>query len=83
MSKDFKVKDVYEIGKNPSPFFFVEMVDLDDEVDTECGLNFMFIKEEQIEELKNGKAIYFSDGEYAHLVVLEKKVNEDEQTENS
>lgn len=71
MSKGDKVRDLYkeciESGIEP-----VEMVCIDDKIDPWYGLSTMVITEEQVEELKNGKAIYFSDGEYAHVIVLEK-----------
>ena len=71
MSKGVKVREMY---KESLRFDLVEMVDIDDVVDPWWGLSLMVIKEDQVEELKNGKAIYFSDGEYAHVIALEKVV---------
>lgn len=54
----------------------VDMVDIDDEVDTWYGMDALLITEEQIDELKNGKVIYFSDGEYAYTIALDLKESE-------
>lgn len=77
MSEGIKVRELYEDSlKYNEVDDTVEMVDIDDEVDPCWGLSSMVITEEQVEELKNGKAIYFSDGEYAHVIALEKAVKE-------
>jgi hypothetical protein len=72
MNKGVKVRDLYKERSYIDP---VEMVDIDDKVDPWYGLSTTVITEEQVEELKNGKAIYFSNGEYAHVIVLDKVVN--------
>jgi hypothetical protein len=72
MNKGVKVRDLYKERSYIDP---VEMVDIDDKVDPWYGLYAVVITEEQVEELKNGKAIYFSNGEYAHVIALDKVVN--------
>lgn len=47
----------------------VNMVGMNDKVDEEWGITIHKITPKQIKELENGKAIYFTDGEYAHLIV--------------
>lgn len=49
------------------------IVSMDDKVDAMWGLSSHYITEEQIDELKNGKVIYFCDGEYAHLIAMKKE----------
>lgn len=75
MNKSVKVRDLYKECPKYSDIESVEMVDIDDKIDPWYGVNSMVITEEQVEELKNGKAIYFSDGEYAHVIVLDKVAN--------
>jgi dsDNA-binding SOS-regulon protein len=75
VNKSVKVRDLYKERTKHSDIDPVEMVDIDDKVDPWYGLSAMVITEEQVEELKNGKAIYFSDGEYAHVIVLDKVAN--------
>ena len=48
------------------------MVSKKDKVDVGWGITVNTITDEQIEKLKNGKAIYFDDGEYAHLIIKAK-----------
>jgi hypothetical protein len=75
MDKSVKIRDLY---KERTKYCYndpVEMVDIDDKVDPLYGVSTMVITEEQVEELKNGKAIYFSDGEYAHVIALDKVAN--------
>lgn len=67
-----KVKDLFRPPlEGPE---YVEIVDINDDVDPWFGINPMVITEEQINQLKNGKVIYFSDGEYASVVALDKVV---------
>ena len=72
MNKSIKVRDLYKERTMYSDIEPVEMVDIDDKVDPWYGPSTMVITEKQVEELKNGKVIYFSDGEYAHVIVLDK-----------
>jgi hypothetical protein len=72
MNKSVKVRDLYKERTKHSYIEPVEIVDIDDKVDPWYRANAMVITEKQVEELKNGKAIYFSDGEYAHVIVLDK-----------
>ena len=39
------------------------------------GNSLCYITEEQLEELKNGKAIYINDGEYCTFIVLKKETD--------
>ena len=75
MSKSVKIRDLYKERTKYSDIEPVKMVDIDDKVDPWYGPNTLVITEKQVEELKNGKAIYFSDGEYAHAIVLDKVAN--------
>lgn len=79
MNEDVKVRELYKCRSQNDGVEPVEMVDVDDEIDPYWGLSSMVITEEQVEELKNGKVIYFSDGEYAHAIALEKVVKEIER----
>lgn len=38
-------------------------------VDPEYGLDCIFLDDKDIRALQSGKVLYFSDGEYAHLIV--------------
>jgi hypothetical protein len=51
---------------------YVAMVDRGSRVIKECGITANSITMDQIEALKKGKCIYFSDGEYAHVVYLKR-----------
>ena len=53
------------------------IVSMSDKVSEMWGLSAHYITEKQIDELKHGKAIYFDDGEYAHLIAI----REEEQGE--
>lgn len=75
MNKGVKIRDLYKERPKYSDIESVEMVDIDDKVDPWYGLDTMVITEKQVEELKNGKAIYFSDEEYAHVIVLDRVAN--------
>lgn len=74
-----KVKDLFEVPLKGSDY--VEIVDINDDVDPWFGINPMVITEEQINQLKNGKVIYFSDGEYASVVGLDKVVKKIEDSD--
>lgn len=76
MNKSVKVSDLYKGYTKYSDTESVEMVDIDDKVDPWWGIDAQVITEKQVEELKNGKAIYFSDGEYAHVIVLDNVAKE-------
>ena len=71
MSRENKYPSVSTLydGKYLIP---IEMVDMNDKVDVCYGCSISYITLEQIEQLKNGKVIYFDDGEYAHLIRVEK-----------
>jgi hypothetical protein len=75
MNKSVKIRDLYKERTKYSDIEPVETMGIDDKVDPWYGPNTMVITEKQVEELKNGKAIYFSDGEYAHVIVLDKVAN--------
>ena len=63
-----KARDVFDHNDDN-----VCIVSMNDKVDEMWGLSSHYITEEQIDELKNGKAIYFCDGEYAHLIAMKKE----------
>ena len=67
IGKRVKVKDLFTNNDGP-----VELVSMNDKVDTLWGHDANTITLKQIEELKNGKVIYFDDGEYAHLIAVER-----------
>ena len=48
----------------------VDIVGADDVVSENCGITTCYITPKQLERLKDGKAIYFDDGEYAHLIIM-------------
>ena len=50
--------------------YAVEMVGMDDEVDTCYGMTLNYLTREDVEQLLNGKMIYFDDIEYAHLIYM-------------
>lgn len=75
MNKSVKIRDLYKERTKHSDIDPVEMVDIDDKVDSWYGVSTMVVTEKQVEELKNGKAIYFSDGEYAYVIALDKVAN--------
>ena len=83
MNKSIKVRDLYKERAKYSDIEPVEMVDIDDDVDTWYGISSMVITEKQVEELKNGKAIYFTDGEYGNVIVLDKRLIEQEPGEDA
>ena len=74
-----KVKNLFRFPLKSSDY--VEIVDINDDVDPWYGINKMVITEEQINQLKNGKVIYFSDGEYASVVALDKVVKKIEDSD--
>lgn len=76
MSK-VKLKDLFRL-EGPD---YVEIVDINDAVDPWYGISKMVITEEQINQLKNDKVIYFSDGEYAYVVALDKVVKKIEDSD--
>ena len=48
----------------------IEIVDKNADVNTMWGITANTVTTDQLEELKNGKCIYFDDGEYAHIIHL-------------
>ena len=58
----------------------IQMVDANkvDALSSPWGNSYCYITEEQLEELKNGKIIYFNDGEYGNFIEL-KKGEDDER----
>ena len=46
----------------------IEMFDRTDDVYTAFGIDAIPISIEEIEQLKQGKVAYFSDGEYAYII---------------
>ena len=72
-----KVKGLFRTPLADSDY--VEIVDINDDVNPWYGIAGMVITEEQINQLKNGKVIYFSDEEYAYVVALDKVVKEIER----
>ena len=50
----------------------VEIVTRKDEVCAMFGIDTLKLTEEHIEALRSGKCLYFTDGEYAHLLYMER-----------
>lgn len=55
----------------------IKILDKKDEVDVNRGIGLSFISAEQIEQLKQGKVIFFDDGEYTHIICLKEVEDED------
>lgn len=51
----------------------VKIVDKADPVDTMWGIEAYSVTRDQVEQLLNGKCIYFEDGEYANIIFVEEK----------
>lgn len=70
-NEEINVKDalaLYEIHK-PHPC----AVKKSGSVDPCWGLDCVFLNDKDIKALMDGKVLYFSDGEYAHLIVREEE----------
>lgn len=57
--------------------FEVEIVSRTDKVCAMFGLGALKLTEERIEALRSGKCLYFTDGEYAHLLYMEREGDPD------
>ena len=55
----------------------VEIVSRTDKVCTMFGLGALELTEERIEALRSGKCLYFTDGEYAHLLYMKREGDPD------
>ena len=66
------VKDCF----NPADGY-VCIVSMHDKVSEMWGYSAHYITEEQIDELKKGKAIYFDDGEYSHLIAIREETHDE------
>lgn len=55
----------------------VEIVTRTDEVCAMFGLGALELTEERIEALRSGKCLYFTDGEYAHLLYMKREGDPD------
>ena len=55
----------------------VEIVTRTDKVCAMFGLDTLKLAEEHIEALRSGKCLYFTDGEYAHLLYMEREGDPD------
>ena len=49
---------------------YVTVIDDEQTVDTCWGIGSVYVTSEQIKQLLDGKNLYFSDGEYAHIICL-------------
>lgn len=52
---------------------YAEVVTRTDKVCAMWGIDTLKLTEEHIEALRSGKCLYFADGEYAHLIYMEKE----------
>lgn len=58
-------------------YYDVEIVKRTDKVCTLCGIDTLKLTEEHIEALRSGKCLYFTDGEYAHLLYMKSEGDPD------
>ena len=69
MYEKMKVNDL--IKDNEDYNMITGLVDRDQEVDPMYGIDTVKITAEDIESLKSGKCLYFTDGEYATVLYYE------------
>ena len=55
----------------------VEIVSRTDKVCAMFGIDTLKLTEEHIEALRSGKCLYFTDGEYAHLLYMKREGDPD------
>lgn len=64
--KEVKVKDAIDFYKERKPRPCI--VKKSGSVDPWNGLDCIFLDDKDIKALQDGKTLYFTDGEYAHLI---------------
>ena len=75
MVKQVRVDDLISDKDYAYPKEDVEVVSRSDEVCTMWGIGTLMLTEKHIKELRNGKCIYFTDGEYATVIYMKEGKN--------
>lgn len=47
----------------------IEIINNGDEIDPHCGIDATIITEKHMNALNEGKALFFDDGEYTHIII--------------
>lgn len=71
MYENVKVNDIIKSNEDYEDSNTAEVVDRNQEVDPMYGIDAVKITAEDIESLKSGKCLYFTDGEYATILYYE------------
>lgn len=69
---NIKVSEVINDSYSGEFNFEVEIVSRTDKVCTMFGIGALELTEEHIEALRSGKCLYFTDGEYAQLLYMDR-----------
>lgn len=76
--RNVKVSEIINDRRYSDEFDFkAEIVSRTDKVCTMFGLGALELTEERIEALRSGKCLYFTDGEYAHLLYMKREGDPD------
>lgn len=76
--RNVKVSEIINDKRYSDEFDFkAEIVSRTDEVCSMFGLGALELTEERIEALRSGKCLYFTDGEYAHLLYMNREGDSD------
>lgn len=76
--RNVEVNEVINNNRNSTEFVAkIEAVSRTDDVCTMWGIGTVELTEEHIEALRNGKCLYFTDGEYAHLLYMKREGDPD------
>lgn len=72
--RNVKVSEIINDKRYSDEFDFgVEIVSRTDKVCSMFGIGALELTEERIEALRSGKCLYFTDGEYAHLLYMKRE----------